>query len=212
MIPVGATPFGRAVAAVTTHPLGVGPGRFHFQGDVREEVDTVYLGCFWAETLRDVGGYDDEGIQWGAEDHELNLRIAATGGSIVLDPQIRSTYFPRESPRGLARQYHNYGLGKASTLRKHGRLPTWRPLAPAGLVLTSGVLAILGRGYFQRTVIPMAHAGVIGVSALALSRDAGVAPHRAFAAMWIAHWSYGVGFLRGLGRAALGRLPDRKRS
>jgi len=30
MRPVGTNPFGRAVSAVTTSPLGVGPGRFHY--------------------------------------------------------------------------------------------------------------------------------------------------------------------------------------
>ena len=30
MRPLGTTPFGRAVAAVTTSPFGVGPGKFHY--------------------------------------------------------------------------------------------------------------------------------------------------------------------------------------
>src|SRR6202022_4065168 len=54
MNPVGTTSFGRAVAAVTTSPLGVGPGRFHY-GQARREVDTVYLGCWRPDELRPLG-------------------------------------------------------------------------------------------------------------------------------------------------------------
>ena len=51
---VGITPFGRAVAAVTSSPVGVGPGRFHNRDRV-EEVDTVYLGTFHKATVVDAG-------------------------------------------------------------------------------------------------------------------------------------------------------------
>ena len=178
MRPVGTTSFGRAVAAVTSSPFGVGPGRFHYS-EQREEVDTVYLGCWETTTLRDAGGYDEENLQWGAEDHELNLRLRAGGGRIVLDPTIRSAYFPRETPRALARQYRNYGIGKASTLRKHRGLPSWRPLAPAALLAATALGALAFRGP-RRAAIPALHALVCGAVSLRLGRDPGVAPHRAF--------------------------------
>ena len=127
MRPVGTTNFGRAVAAVTSSRWGIGPGVFHY-ADRRVEADTVYLGCWWRATLEDLGGYDETLLQWAAEDQELNFRIRNGGGTVIVDPAIRSWYFPRETPRALTRQYHNYGLAKASTLAKHGRLPTWRPL------------------------------------------------------------------------------------
>src|SRR2546421_3753389 len=126
MRPVGTTRFGRAVAAVTSSPLGVGPGKFHYARE-RLEVDTVYLGCWRRSTLETLGGYDETDLQWAAEDQELNYRLRRTGGRILLDPSIRSWYFPRETPRALVRQYFNYGVCKASTLAKHSTLPTWRP-------------------------------------------------------------------------------------
>ena len=66
--------------------------------------------------LEDLGGYDESRLQWAAEDQELNFRLRQRGGRIVLDPQIRSWYFPRETAGALARQYRNYGVAKASTL------------------------------------------------------------------------------------------------
>ncbi len=209
MRPVGRSAFGRAVAAVTTSRFGVGPGAFHFEVD-RRDVDTVFLGCWPREVLERLGGFDTEQLQWAAEDHELNYRLTESGGRIVLDPSIRSVYFPRETPWSLARQYFNYGIGKASTLAKHRRLPTLRPLAPAALVAGSAVAVVATRGA-ARFALPIVHLGAAGVAALRLGRDNGVAPHRAAGAILVCHWSYGAGFLTGLGRWLRGRGFDTRR-
>lgn len=203
MRPVGTTKFGRAVAAVTTIQEGIGNGAFHY-ATIRQDVDTVFLGCWRTSALRSLDGFDETSLQWAAEDHELNYRITQGGGRIVLDPSIRSVYFPRDGMRGLARQYHNYGIGKASTLHKHGRLPTLRPLAPAALVGLSAVGAIFGRGT-SRIIFPALHSLFCARTALKAGRAPGVSRPNAGAALSVMHWSYGTGFFRGLGRAALGR-------
>jgi hypothetical protein len=207
MVPVGATRFGRAVAAVTSSPVGVGPGRFHYATE-RQDVDTVYLGCWRRATLVELGGYDETALQWAAEDQELNLRIRQRGGRVVLDPTIRSWYFPRDTVRGLARQYANYGMAKASTLAKHRTLPTLRPLAPAALVGATAVAAVTGRG-LARWAVPALHLAAAGAVSVRLGRAPGVAPHRAMLAVATCHWSYGVGFWRGIGRILSGRRFDR---
>lgn len=210
MRPVGTNPFGRAVAAVTTSPLGVGPGRFHYS-EKQEEVETVYLGIFDKDFVAAVGGYDETDLQWAAEDQELNYRIRKAGGRIVLDPRIISTYFPRNTPRALARQYHNYGMCKASTLKKHRILPYWRPLAPALMVLASVVwiVASIAVGPLYLAPLPLV---LYPVAALAigfrLSRQRGVTPHRAALALTICHWCYGLGFWRGVGRIVTFRPFD----
>jgi succinoglycan biosynthesis protein ExoA len=207
MQPIGTTSFGRAVAAVTTSKFGVGPGRFHY-ADSRCEVDTVYLGCWLRSTLEKAGGYDEDSLQWAAEDQELNLRLREAGGVVMLDPDIHSWYFPRSTAGGLARQYRNYGLAKASTLRKHGRLPSWRPVAPAVLVGAS-VAALCTRRPAAWIAVPALHAAACATVAWRLSDDPGVAPQRAFAALEICHWSYGAGLWAGLARIVTGRPFDR---
>ncbi|HVV36705.1 MAG TPA: glycosyltransferase family 2 protein [Acidimicrobiales bacterium] len=203
---VGTSNFGRAVAAVTSSPLGVGPGRFHYS-QRREEVDTVYLGCWKRATLLDLGGYDESRLQWAAEDQELNLRLREAGGTVMLDPDIHSWYFPRDTPRALARQYANYGMAKASTLGKHRTLPSWRPLAPAGLVAATVLGLVFGRRWWK-VAVPLAHTAVCAYGAVKTSDDPGVAPHRAFAAFELCHWAYGFGFWRGIGRLLSGRGFD----
>lgn len=210
MRPVGVSPFGRAVAAVTSSPVGVGPGRFHYS-DRREEVETVYLGAYRRETVLLAGGYDDVNLQWAAEDQELNYRIRRHGGRIVVDPSIRSFYFPRETATALARQYQNYGMCKASTLAKHRTLPYWRPVVPAAMLAGTAcwtLVCLVGR---RRSWLPLpavVYTLGAGVAAFRLARAQGVTPHRAFAAMAICHWSYGAGLWRGLWRIVSGRPFD----
>ena len=207
---VGTTSFGRAVAAVTSSPVGVGPGRFHYAGQA-QEVETVYLGAYRPATVTDVGGYDQTDLQWAAEDQELNYRIRRAGGTIWLDPSIRSVYFPRSSPRALWRQYRNYGMCKASTLNKHRTLPYWRPLAPA-LLVAAAVAAVGGALGLRRPTValalPAAYAAGASVMAVRLSREPGVQAGRALGALVICHWSYGIGFWAGIGRIVRGRPFD----
>lgn len=207
---VGVTAFGRAVAAVTSSPLGVGPGRFHY-ADEPQDVETVYLGTYRREALDEVGGWDETDLQWAAEDQELNYRLRLQGRRIRLEPSIRSVYFPRQTPQALWRQYVNYGLCKASTLKKHRTLPYWRPLAPAALV--AGTVAAMAVGVATRkpalALAPIATwCALAGVAAAGMADDPGVAPHRAFGALAICHWGYGLGFWRGLGRILTGRPFD----
>jgi GT2 family glycosyltransferase len=210
MRPVGMTVFGRAVAAVTSSPFGIGPGRFHYATQP-QDVETVYLGTFDRRHVREVGGYDETELQWAAEDQELNFRLRRAGHRIRLDPRIRSWYFPRQTLRGLWRQYFNYGLCKASTLAKHRTLPYWRPLAPALLVAAAAGAVVLGASRRQVAVglAPIgAYTAGAGVVALRLARDPGVAPHRAGTALAVCHWAYGLGFWAGMGRIVRGRPFD----
>lgn len=209
MRPVGANRFGRAVAAVTSSPLGMGTGAFHYTTR-RREVDTVYLGCYRTATLRDLGGWDADRLQWGAEDHELNHRLRRRGGRIVCDPAIRSWYVPRDDPAGLWRQYRNYGLGKVSTLARHRRLPTLRPLAPPLLVWTLGAsvaVALLRRRWWPVGPAALWVAALLGAAARLSDPPDVPLPHTA-AALAIIQVAYGVGFTGGLLRLARGRRFD----
>jgi len=208
MVPIGTTRFGRAVAAVTSSPFGVGPGRFHY-ADVAQEVETVYLGCFRKSDVRAVGGYDDTNLQWAAEDQELNFRLRKAGGRIWLDPSIRSVYFPRQTPRALWRQYHNYGLCKASTLKKHRQLPYFRPMIPALMVIGSvawiPLVLLLGAWWLFPAPFFMYAIGAAIVARKLSQQDPGVSWRNAVYAIVICHWSYGLGINRGFGRILFNR-------
>jgi succinoglycan biosynthesis protein ExoA len=212
MRPRGLTPFGASVAAVTTSPFGIGNGRFHYS-DKEEEVDTVYLGAFVKSHVLAVGGYDSENLHHSlGEDAELNYRLRKAGHRIFLCPEIESVYFPRSTPRAFARQYLNYGICKASILRKHRRLPTLRPLFPTGLFV--GTLA-LGVAMIVRGVSVVYLAPICGYQVVALAvstRLRRIHPTtkiwRNLVALEICHYAYGCGFSYGVARILLGRRFD----
>ena len=194
---------------MTSSRLGMGSAAFHWT-DRRRVVDTVYLGCYRTDLLRQLGGWDETTVQWAAEDQELNFRIRLAGGTIVCDPTIRSWYFPRETPRTLWRQYRNYGMCKVSTLQKHRRLPTLRPLAPAALVGSTAAALVLALTQRRvRWLFPtISWLVLVGSGGAALAREPGVDAGRAAAAVGICHWSYGVGFWAGVGRWLRGKSWD----
>ncbi len=125
----------KTVALATTSPFGIGGSPFHYS-DRPQYVDTVYLGAFPRWVFDKVGLYDERFIR--NQDYELNHRIRQAGGRIYLAPDIKITYFPRDSMKALWRQYFQYGFWKVQTLRKHPESLKWRqlvaPLFVAGLV------------------------------------------------------------------------------
>jgi glycosyltransferase involved in cell wall biosynthesis len=194
----GRSPFGVAVAVAMGSPLAVGPGKFH-HADQRQAADTVYLGSFRREDFIAIGGYRafPSGV---AEDADLYFRWRKQGRQILLDPEIRSVYQPRDTPGGLARQFRRYGLGKADMLLVNGRWPSWRPLGPLALVgglIVTASLAVAGRFRSAFWVILGSWLVLLGAEmARRASTPAGWA--RSLAAAAIMHLAYGAGLLQGL--------------
>lgn len=203
MHPVGTSAFGRAVAAVTSSALGM-PGRFHY-ARTRIETDHVFLGMWKRSTLLELGGFDARHFPWCGEDNELSYRIRRNGGRVVCDPAVRSDYAPRETPGALWRQYDRYGLAKASSLATHRALPSWRPVAPAALVVVTIIGLFTGRTWKRRAAVPAIHALGCGMVAQWVSRRESSDPWRAALVQEICHWSFGLGFWRGILRIARSR-------
>lgn len=195
MNPVGTNPFGRAVAAAMNSRLTMGPARFH-HADRREEVDTVYLGAFPREDFLGLGGF--RAFPSGAaEDADFYHRWNLTGRNVVVDPVIHSEYAPRDTPGSLRKQYYAYGLGKSEMLWVNGRFPSYRPFAPALLVVGLSATSLLG--IVTRTWWPLAATAgswLAVVGAVAVRSKESIP--RVMAAAMIMHTAYGVGVIRGL--------------
>ncbi|MDP2014091.1 MAG: glycosyltransferase family 2 protein [Actinomycetota bacterium] len=131
----GSTPFESAVARAMTSRFGVGGAAFHIGGEPGPAL-TVYLGCFRADALARVGGYDE--TMERAQDWEMNLRIRQTGGVVWFTPQMRVEYRPRANTLALARQYHDYGRWRREVARRHPETLSLRYLAaPIAVVLVA---------------------------------------------------------------------------
>ena len=200
----GKNQFGRAVAAAMDSPLTMGPGRFHHASG-REEVDTVYLGAFPADAFAELGGF--RSFPSGrSEDADFYFRWRMSGRRVYVDPAIRSVYSPRSNPKSLFHQYWRYGQGKAEMLWANGRLPSWRPLAPVGLIL--GLFAGLLIWMLSGSVWPLATLFVPWLGLLmwvGWRSDEGT-----LLVMGVAmtmHLSYGLGFVYGFWRIAISKMP-----
>lgn len=196
MKPEGRNPFGRAVAAAMSSPLTMGPGRFHHASQREGEVDTVYLGAFRAEDFDELGGFRSFPAG-SSEDADFYFRWRMSGRLVHVDPEIRSTYTPRERPVSLWRQYWRYGQGKAEMWWVNGRPPSWRPLAPLALCLGLIVGAVLGVTTGRWYPLGLLAAGWFLLLVWVGSRSrAGTT--RVLLAAAIMHVAYGLGMLAGL--------------
>jgi len=191
--PRGKTRFQKLAAYAMQHPAGVGNSRFRL-GNYRGYVDTVFPGTFKKETFERLGGFDP----YTNQDAEFNLRILKSGGRIYMDSSIKIEYFPRDTLRGLIRQYFNYGKGRCRTTLKHKRFTSFRQMAPIFLVL-----GLVGSLFLNVSVgplflmIPLSYIGAIFAASIAalrgrrnMLRDV---PALAIIFM-VMHISWGIGF------------------
>lgn len=199
MIPVSDTPVGKAVVSAMASAWAVGPARYRHQ-EHRSLVDTVYLGAFRRKDFERLGGYRD--LPGVAEDADLYFRWRRQGATVMLDPDIRSDYRPRDSWAALARQYFRYGWGKADMFYANGVLPSLRPLAPLALLLglaTGAILAVLTSWLWPLAALLVIWGAVLAF--IGLGTSGGLAHRlRTVAATALMQLSYGLGLLAGLGR------------
>jgi succinoglycan biosynthesis protein ExoA len=173
----------RGIAAAMTSRIGAGPASFRRQEGEPRFVDTVYLGVFRTEQLRQLGGWDD--VFGGNEDAELNHRAQAAGG-VYLDPAIVSSYEVREGFKALYKQYRRYGKARAGTMRKHPASINPRQLAVP--------LLFVGLASPWRRPVFVAYAGaVVARAAFEATKDPSAAPVMA-AALPTMHFGWAVGF------------------
>ncbi len=186
--------FQKANAWVVDTPLGSG-GSAHRGGRESKFVDHGHHAGFDLDVFRSVGGYDESFSH--NEDAEYDTRVAGAGGRIYLDADIRLKYLPRATPLSLARQYFNYGKGRARTIAKHRIRPRPRQLFP---VLN---LLALGGSLLLATVLPWALAYPVFYGSVLVAVSVWLAvKHRsacgllAGPAAAIMHVAWAAGFLR----------------
>ena len=190
MRPEGSDPFGRAVASVMASPWVVGPAPYR-GARRRRRADTVYLGAIQRRHLLELGFRRfPSGV---AEDADLAYRIRKKGGTVVLDPAIRSRYRPRSTPTKLWRQFYRYGKGKAEMLYANRELPSLRPLAPLGLMVILAASTLTGPTLGWWWPLALAPGGWIAYLAVVT----GARP-RPWLAAAIVQLSNGLGILIGL--------------
>ena len=133
-VPAADTLEAKAVAICLFHVFGAGGAYFRTGVDEPMEVDTVAFGCYKKEVLEKIGLYDERMVS--SEDLELNNRLRAAGGKIMLFPDIKARYYPSSDTLGkfFAHNVHD-GIWATYPLKYGFRLGL-RHFVPLAFVLT----------------------------------------------------------------------------
>ena len=197
-VPAEDTAMARAIAIGLSHPFGVGNSRFRIGAKERTWVDHVPFGCWRRELLDRLGPFDEELTR--GQDVEMNARILAAGGRILLLPDVVSRYHARRTLDQLGRMLYQYGYFKPLIARKSRRLLTVRQLVPPGFLLALVSALVLVRW----TALPLA-AVTLPYAALLLGGAVMAGPRRGWGCalrlllvLPVMHAGYGVGYLRGI--------------
>ena len=117
-------------------------------------VDTVYLGAWKIETLRQIGGFDERFVR--NQDDELCLRLKNLGFTIFQDAQIKSFYRPRSSFKSLFKQYFQYGYWKPLIFVKYKRTGAMRHTVVVFGILMNICLILLSLVHVKFALIYLA--------------------------------------------------------
>jgi len=195
----GNSAISNSIARVTSSFIGTGGAKFRTAKE-SGYVDSVYLGVYKTNTLRELGGYEDRS-EYVSEDSFINKRIRDRGGKIYLDANMAVRYPAKSTFRALVKQYLIYGAAKAFLVRKHGKLTSFRQCIPLiGLAL----LVILMVGVITE-MLPVALLSFIVMSYVAIiaianslntkyhAQDPGNMIARSIATVCI-HFAWPIGF------------------
>lgn len=188
----GKNGFQRAVAAVQNSKLGNGGAAHRTAGHEGRWVDHGHHALIRLAPFRAIGGYDETFTH--NEDAEFDTRFQRAGYKIWLTGKTTITYFPRDNPAALFRQYIKHGHGRARTILKHRAMPRLRQLAPAA-VLPAALLALLGGIAALPLLIWIAVC--LGTGAVMAWRERNAALLLAGPAAMIMHFGWSLGFWRG---------------
>jgi succinoglycan biosynthesis protein ExoA len=138
MVTKGDAGFQHAVAAAQNSLIGNG-GSAHRNASESHFVEHGHHAAFTRRSFLAVGGYNETFSH--NEDAEYDHRMSLTGGRIWMCGDVTLSYFPRQNPWGLAKQYFCHGAGRARTLLLHHMRPRLRQLLP--LVILFGSIGSL---------------------------------------------------------------------
>ena len=212
MVATGRPGFQAAVAQAYNSRFGLGGGAYHGEGAQEGPAESAYMGIFRRDILEQVGGFD-ETLRRG-EDWELNYRLRTAGHIVWLDPGLKVSYWPRDTPGKLARQFRATGIWRGELVRRLGFANSLRYFAPPLLLVNLVVALILLPLHLTGVldgilgwIAALAYLGPIAYILLlilaAITGKGSLADRLRFAGVLaVMHLSWGAGFIVGLVRGA----------
>jgi succinoglycan biosynthesis protein ExoA len=187
----------RVIALATSTPFGIGDAEFRYLNK-EKNVDTVYLGAWFKNTLEKVGLFNENWLRNG--DYELNYRIRRSGGKILLSPKVKCEYFVRGSLLKLAKQYFLYGTWRVKTIKTHPDSIRWRHILPPLLIIwlvLSPILLIFGLNFWWIPAGLYLLYTILTSTVISIKKGLEYLPLLNLT-LWILHICWGVGFFLGI--------------
>lgn len=169
--------------------------------------DAAAFGCFKKELFLRVGLFDERLLS--SSDLDMNLRIRAAGGGILVVPDVVINYVADANLRAFRRHVFADGVWVSYVLKFGKRAWSWRHWVPAAFVLSlvaTFALAAVNRAFLW---LGLAIVGFYAAASLAVSLQIAARerdPRYAFLlpiVFAVRHFAHGIGTLFGLALVVL---------
>lgn len=203
-LPADNTSEAKAVATCLSHPFGVA-STFRLGSANAREVDTVFGGCYKREVFEKIGYFNEK--LWRSQDYEFNLRLRASGGKIMMFPDIVATYYPQATLWGFLKHNFEDGYWVTYPLKFKIKYFGFRHLLPMIFVLVIFLLGLLSLFsqvfylFFEFLVIFYLLLAILFSWQIALRQKNLDLLTNMMIAFLSRHFGYGLGSLWGLVRA-----------
>ena len=185
-----------AKAMSTTFGMGLGNIRTLEKSGF---TDTVTSPMYPFSVFGKVGFFDEQLIR--NQDDDFNFRVSQAGGKIWFESEISLKYYVRGNFKGLYRQFFQYGYWKMFVNQKHGTVTTLRQLVPPAFVFFIFLAPLF---FFMGSVFLWGSVGIfmlyvfLGFFYAAKMSKSMSEFFLVFKTFPILHFSYGLGYLKGL--------------
>lgn len=195
---VGLGSFWASSIALAMNSLSGNGGVAYRVGESARLTDTIWCGCWWRETLREVGGFNESFTT--NQDYELNFRLRQRGKHLLFDPSIRANYICRDTLSKLWLQYYSYGKGRAHTLYIHPRSLQYRQIL-ALIPILSALASFFCFFWWSEFSLWILGTYLLALLVTAvremLKRESISASFAMVPTLFVMHISWGIGFLLG---------------
>jgi GT2 family glycosyltransferase len=188
----------KCIAAAMDTPFGVGMNNFRILKK-STYTDTVGTPMYPREVFDKIGLFDESLVR--NQDDEFNYRVTKAGGKLFLNVDMHIRYLVRANFKNLFKQYFQYGYWKVFVNKKHKVITTMRQLVPPLWILflflgwsSFFIAPILGWIYFSLVSIYV----LAGIYYSIKKADPKSDFYILLFTFYILHFSYGLGYLKGI--------------
>ncbi len=193
--------FARSIPIAADSFFGAGGRRYRNREKPGLVSDTLPYCVYKKDVFNKIGMIDEELLR--DQDEEFNYRLLKRGGKIFFSPEIKSHLHLRPSLKKLWRQHFQYGYFKVKVAQKIGAFLTWRQMIPALFVGNLFLWTALGlitpkMIYLSLFILAAYEASSAAFSFMLSSRHGMVYLGPFFVVFNTIHFSYGLGYLKGI--------------